>query len=827
MFRGRLGWYGVGTSIGAACYLVAILFHAERPVEAASAQSNVSQSSALLSSTSPQRAQLNRYCVTCHNQRLKTAGLMLDVVDVEHPGDHAEVWEKVVRKLRTRTMPPVGAPRPEEAGYASLIAHLETALDRFGTANPNPGRIATFHRLNRVEYANAIRDLLAVDIDTASLLPVDDAGHGFDNVAEMLSVSPVLVERYLSAAERVSRLAIGDLAISPFTETYGVSRRLVQEDRVSDDLPFGSRGGIAIRHHFPLDGEYVLRIRLRRSKDNYIIGLSEPHQLDVRLDGALIERFTVGGEHKGRAGAMHTIANPNLLGDPEQEIYEFTADAGLEVRFSATAGVRLVGVAFLKETWEPESELLPRPTFDELAVGGYKGGIPAVDGVAIGGPYDATGLGDTPSRRKILVCRPSRSEEEEPCAKQILSTLARRAYRRPVTDGDIRTLLGSYRAGRNEQGFEAGIRRALQRMLVSPQFLFRIERDPANVAPDTAYRISNLELASRLSFFLWSSIPDDDLLHLAELGRLTEPAVLEEQVRRMLADARSKVLVRNFAGQWLSLRKLETIAPDATAFPYFDDNLREALQRETELFFESLLLEDRSVLDVLDADYTFLNARLARHYGIPDIFGNHFRRVELSGEQRRGVLGHGSFLTVTSYGNRTAPTLRGAWILENVLGTPPPPPPPDIPALKEDPGDAKPLTMRERMQQHRENPACAVCHRRMDPLGFALENFDALGRWRDIDAGMPIDPSGAFPDGTQFQGPAGLRQMLLSHPEPFVHTFTEKLLTYALGRSVEFYDAPALRKILREAAASDYRLGALITGIVKSTPFQMRRSRPS
>ncbi len=779
---------------------------------------------------SSHRLLVTRYCVTCHNEKTNTAGLALDRANVDRPSDNAEVWEEVIRKLRTGAMPPAGMPRPDAAGYQTLITFLERELDRAAAGHPNPGRRAAFHRLNRAEYANAIRDLLAVDIDAASLLPVDDAGHGFDNVADMLSVSPRLVEGYISAATRISRLALGDAATRPYTETYDVSRRLRQEDRVSDDLPFGTRGGIAVRHHFPVDGEYVLTVRLQRNKDNYVVGVAEPHDIDVRLDGALIKRFTVGGAHKGRLGVLNTFGNPNFRGEPQQEIYEFTADAGLEVRFPAKAGTRVVGVAFVEDASEPEFEVLPRQSFDEVAASGYKGGEPLLDRVTIGGPYNAVGLGTTESRRKIFVCNPNESKDEESCASRILSTLARRAYRRPATGKDLQTLLSFYRTGRTDEGFEAGIGLALERMLVSPNFLFRLERDPANAGPDTVYRLSDLELASRLSFFLWSSIPDETLLTLAEQGRLHEPAILGQQVQRMLADARSKALVSNFAAQWLSLRNLRTISPDSTAFPDFDDELREALHRETELFFESLLRENRSVLELLDANYTFLNERLARHYGIPDVFGSHFRRVPLGDDRRRGLLGQGSILTVTSYSNRTAPTLRGKWILDNVLGTPPPPPPPDVPSLKEErDGDAKPLTMRERLRQHQENPSCASCHRQMDPLGFGLENFDALGRWRDADAGARIDPTGTLPNGMQFDGPAGLRKVLLSHPQQFVQTFTEKLLTYALGRGVEFYDAPAVRTIMREADGAGYRLGALIAGIVKSDAFQMRktRSRPS
>ncbi len=625
----------------------------------------------------------------------------------------------------------------------------------------------------------------------------------------------------MSAGRKISRLAIGDSAVLPSVETYNVPKYMMQDDRMGDDLPFGTRGGTAIRHHFPLDGEYILRIRLQKNSRAYIRGLGEPHQLDVRLDGARIQQFTIGGERKGRPSALFSSAN---VGDLAQEQYERTADEALEVRFPAKAGTRLVAVSFLKETTVPESPLRPRMAQYDFAQ--YKGGEPAVASVAIGGPYDAKGLGETASRRKIFLCRPEAGEEAEPCAEKILSTLARRAYRRSLTDEDTQILMSFYRAGRSEGGFEAGIGTALERILVGPEFLFRIEPDPANVAPGAVYRISDLELSSRLSFFLWSSIPDDELLGLAERGQLKDPAMLEQQVQRMLADSRSKALVSNFAGQWLFLRNLRSASPDPEVFPYFDDNLREAFQQETELFFESLLREDRSALELLNADYTFVNERLARHYGIPNIYGSHFRRVQLSDENRGGLLGQGSILTVTSYANRTSPVQRGKWVLENILSAPPPPPPPNIPELKQRNEEGKILSMRQQMEQHRANPVCASCHKVMDPLGFALENFDGIGRWRDTDADAPIDSSGVLPDGTEFQGPAGLRKvLLLKRREQFVTTVTERLLTYALGRGVEYTDGPAIRRIMREVAASDYRWSSLILATAKSMPFQMRRSQ--
>ncbi|MBI3895964.1 MAG: DUF1592 domain-containing protein [Acidobacteria bacterium] len=761
----------------------------------------------------PQRALLNRYCVTCHNEKLKTAGLMLDKMDVEKVAEGAPVWEKVIRKLRAGQMPPAGMPRPDKATYDSFATYLETELDSAAEAQPNPGR-PSIYRLNRAEYTNAIRDLLAVDVDGRSMLPADDAAYGFDNIGAVLAVSPVLLERYMLAAEKISRLAIGDPTIPPVLETYDVPDNLRQEDLMSEELPFGSRGGIAIRHNFPLDGEYVIRFRLQRDNLGAILGIDKSKQLDVRLDGTRIKLFKIGGERKGKPT------------DAEQEKYVRTADEGLEVRIPVKAGTRLVGITFLKETVKPEGVF--RYPAGIVAPAGASVGEEDFEGIAsvtIGGPYDAKGPGETASRSKIFVCRPTGSRDEESCAKKILSTLGRRAYRRPVTDEDVQPLLDLYKAGSSKGRFEAGIGMALERILAGPEFLFRVERDPENVPPNTAYRISDLELASRLSFFLWSSIPDDELLDLAEKGKLQNPAVLEQQVRRMLADSRSEALMSNFGGQWLYLRNLRTKVPDPGLFPNFDANLREALQRETELFFKSIVREDRSVLDLLAADYTFLNERLARHYGIPNIYGSQFRRVRLNDEMRKGLLGQGSILTVTSYNTRTAPTLRGKWVLENILGTPPPPPPPDVPSLKDN-QETKALTMRERMEEHRKNPACASCHKLMDPLGFALENFDAIGQWRTTSgaAKTPLDASGELPDGTKFKGPTELRNILLNKREQFVGSFTEKLLTYALGRGVEYYDFPAIRKITREAAP-DYRWSSLTLGIVKSAPFQMRRSQ--
>lgn len=766
---------------------------------------------------SPQRALLEKYCVTCHNQRLKTAGLLLDQANVDDISAAPEIWEKVAHKLRTGQMPPTGMPRPDHAALDAFASWLETNLDRAAEAHPNPGRVP-IHRLNRTEYTNSIRDLLALEMDGRSLLPPDGVDQqGFDDIAGALSVSPALLEAYLSSARKISRLAVGDLHFVPVFETYSVPKLLTQDARMSEDLPFGSRGGVAIQHRFPVDGEYVIKIRLRRNLFGYILGLGRAHQLEVRLNGKSIARFTVGGDAPPH-GSPATFAG-NIMGDPKWDLYMHEADKGLEVRFPAKAGTATVGVDFVKDVVEPEDIPQARAIFDADKDEKFNG-IPEVDDVLIGGPYDATGPGETASRKKIFVCRPASSAEEPSCAKQILSTLARRAYRRPVTEPEVQTLLTFYNAGRKQGGFEAGIQLALERILADPNFLFRVERDPANLAPGTVYRLTDLELASRLSFFLWSSIPDEELLDLAAQGKLKDPAVLEHQVQRMFADARSNALVENFAGQWLELGKMRGVVPDPNLFPDFDENLRQAFQKETELFLESQMRADRGIVDMLTANYTFVNERLARQYGIPNIYGSRFRRVEINGDERGGLLGQGSVLLATSYPNRTSVVIRGKWILDNMMGMPPPPPPPNVPPLKESGANGKPTSIRERMEEHRKNPGCAVCHVRMDPLGFALENYDATGRWRTVSDGLEIDASASLPDGTHFEGMAGLRQLLADRREQFVETFIEKLMTYALGREIEPYDLPAIRKIHRETAAGNYRWSAIIAGIVKSLPFQ-------
>jgi hypothetical protein len=755
---------------------------------------------------------------------VKTAGLLLDQMDVTRVGDAADVWEKVARKLHTREMPPPGRPRPDEATYAATASALEAALDAASAARPNPGRVPV-HRLNRTEYANAIRDLLALEIDSRSLLLADEPDHqGFDNVASVLSVSPALLESYLSAASTVSRLAIGDPTINPVVDTFKIPTALVQDDRTSEALPFGSRGGTVIRYLFPLDGEYSIKVVLKRQLYLYLLGMGEPHQIDVRLDGVLIKRFTVGGEGQGKGMTAPESFAGNTQGDPEWEVYMHTADAGLEVRVPVKAGTREVGVSFVTKYREPEGVLQPPQRGFARTTNELYYGEPAVDTVLIGGPYRGVGASDTPTRRKVFICRPANRASEEPCAKKILSTLARRAYRRPVTDTEIQTLLGFYKAGRAESGFDVGIQRGLRRILAAPSFLFRIEREPANIAPGTAYRLTDVDLASRLSFFLWSSIPDDELLEAAVRGRLQDPAGLEQQVRRLLRDPRSQALVDNFANQWLKLGKIAGLVPDVDEFPDFDENLREALRQETKLFIGSQLRENRSVIDLLAADYTFVNERLARHYQIPNIYGSHFRRVTFQDGIRGGLLGQASILAVTSYPNRTSPVVRGRWLLENMMGAPPPAPPPDVPVLKESGVDGAPRSVRERLEAHRKDPGCAVCHVRMDPLGFSLENFDALGKWRTTSDGAPIDASGSLPDGSRFQGVVGLRTLLLSHREDFVRTFTEKLLAYAVGRGIEPYDLPAVRTIAKDSASDDHRWSSIIMGIVRSTPFSMSSS---
>jgi mono/diheme cytochrome c family protein len=748
------------------------------------------------------RRVLDTYCVRCHNQRLKTAGLMLDKVDAGTPSAEPEIWEKVIRKLRTGAMPPAGSPRPDQATYEVLASSLENDIDRAWTAKPNPGRTEIFHRLNRAEYQNVIRDVLAVDIDVSALLPRDDISYGFDNIAGILKVSPTLMDRYMAVARQISRVAVGDRALPPTAVTFRLRSDLSQNDETAD-LPLGTRGGTAIRYQFPLDGQYEVKIE--------VIGRAvDQHQLEVSLDGAPVKVFPIGGARRPPANVAGDVGPP----EPDR----------LAVRFPVKAGPRQVAVTFIKKTSALE-ETVREPFWRPHSEGGGAP-VPYVASVTITGPFEATGASGTPSRARIFVCEPTGPADEPACARKIIAALARRGYRRPVTDTDLQGPLTFYAEGRKKGTFDSGIEMALRAILVSPEFLFRIEPDPTS-GPDV-YRLNDLQLASRLSFFLWSSIPDDDLLNVASHGTLHQPAVLDQQVRRMLADPRTRALAANFTGQWLQLRNLEAASPDEYLFPNFGENLRQDFRTETELFFESLLRENRSVLDLLTADYTFLDERLAKHYGIPNVYGPQFRRVTIPDENRRGLLGQGSFLTVTSLADRTNVVSRGKWILDNILGAPPPPPPPNVPPLKEQPAAGRVLSLRERMAQHRANPVCASCHAQMDPLGFALENFDATGQWRSTEGFQPIDTSATLPGGAAFDGPVGLRGYLLSRPNQIVTGVAEKLLIYALGRGVEYYDAPAIRKITRDAAADHYSFASLISGIIKSAPFEMRaRVSPS
>jgi Protein of unknown function (DUF1592)/Protein of unknown function (DUF1588)/Protein of unknown function (DUF1585)/Protein of unknown function (DUF1587)/Protein of unknown function (DUF1595)/Planctomycete cytochrome C len=781
------------------------------------------------------------YCVDCHNKDSHTAGLALDTLDVTKLGDNAQTWEKVIGKLRSASMPPLGSPKPDASTYAAVAGALENGIDRAWAAKPNPGRIGAVHRLNRAEYNNAIRDLFALDLDVKPLLPGDDTADGsFDNFADSLSISTAHLERYMSVARQVTRLATGLPPDQPDLERFEIPLHISQDDRQSEDLPFGSRGGIAIHYNFPVDGEYLIRVRLQRQYQDYLKGMGWPQQMDVRLDGKLLKRFTVGGAGKGRAAAASYAGDgePGFAGDPEWETYmQLTGDAGLEVRIPVQAGSRVVGVSFVREEFETEG--LPQPVqlgrviSNDQVYMGYAN----VGSVQIGGPYEArVAAKDTPSRRQIFVCQPPASgnaAEERSCASTILTKMARLAYRRPTTKADVDTLLQFFDSGKQDGGnFDSGIQFALERMLVDPDFLLRVVRDPAKPkaqAEPAAYRLSDVELASRLSFFLWSSIPDDRLLTSAEHGELSKPATLEKEVRRMLADPRATdSLVNDFAAQWLNLRRVDEVVVDPVKYPLYDDSLLQAFQTETEMFVASAIKEDRGVSELLNADYTFVNERLAKHYGIPDVYGTRFRRVTLPDhDQRGGLLAQGALLVTTSYPDRTSPVLRGKWLLNNIFGLSIPGPPPGVnTTLEAKPGAALP-TMRERLAQHRTSPSCNSCHSVIDPLGFALENFDVIGGWRTIDeAGKPVDASGTTASGAKVDGLAGLRALLLAQPDQFPHTVTEKLMAYALGRRLEYYDEPAVRKIVREAAAKDYRWSSIVLGIVESPAFQMRAESP-
>jgi len=765
-----------------------------------------------------QKALVDQYCVTCHNERNKgrTANLALDKVDIDHIGADPALGEKILRKIKAGSMPPPGSPKPERPVLDGFVGWVETALDSAAATSPNPGR-AIVHRLNRAEYANAIRDLFGFTIDPKNLLPADDSGFGFDNVGDVLSVSPGLLERYIIAGRKIVRQALGDPTVRAEVATYKVLPLAWQDEQMHEDLPFGSRGGIAVKHFFPVDGEYVIRLEMQKSSQSgNPRGMDVENLVDLRLDGERVSLFTVGGPAGPKATQLGA--------------YQSATPGAVEVRLPIRAGTRTIGASLNRVNWAyegvgPDRVPIGSTTFAQgqstsLGTGRLQA---AVESVNVAGPYSPLTPAESLTRARVLACRPAVAGDAA-CARQILARVARRAYRRPVGADDVQSLMAFYDAGRTEGGFDAGMQFALEKLLVSPDFLFRVERDPTGVRPGTAYKVSDVELASRLSFFLWSSLPDDQLLRIAEQGRLRAPGVLEAQVRRMMADPKSDALLENFFGQWLMLRNMPLITRDVVEFPDFDDNLRDGFRRETELFLASQVREDRSVLELLTANYTFLNERLARHYGIPGVSGNRFRRVTYPTSVRAGLFGQGSLLSATAYANRTSPVLRGKFLLENVLGTPPPAPPANVPPFPENDGKARPKSVRERMEQHRRNPVCAACHAQIDPLGFALENFDAVGAWRTKDNGSTIDPSGSFPNGTKFDGPATFRTALLNHRDQFTTNLTEKLMTYALARGAEPYDMPAVRAVVRTAAKNDYRWSALIMGIVKSAPFQMRRS---
>lgn len=734
------------------------------------------------------------YCVDCHDRAIRSGDMLIDPAHLADIGAHAESWEKVVQKLRSRAMPPPEEPRPDDATYERVAAYLERELDAAAEAEPNAGRLPHFIRLTRTEYKNAIRDMLRLEhlpaeMDYDVLLPADNASSGFDNIADLLFVSPVVMERYIAAAQKIARLAVGDMRMPEMVNLHRMPLELPQDESV-DGLPFGTRGGLHVISYFPLDAEYTFHVEMAR-------GPQEPHEIEITIDGERVAAGRIGEGPRGRG------APPEVL----------------EFDVPVSAGAHEVGVTFVRRTL----------ALDESTVRVQRrsrGTLPAIELVTISGPHDPTGPGQTPSRERIFVCTPTSAEDEAPCAREIIASLVQQAYRRPVEEADIETLFGFYQAGRAEGSFDAGIQRVLERLLVSPQFLYRIERVPEHAKPGEAFEISPLELASRLSFFLWSSLPDERLIELAVSGRLTDDEVLDAEIERMLADSRADALVEDFASQWLFLRDLELTEPDVFLFRDFDVGLREDFVKETELFVESIVRDERSVLELITANYTYLNERLAEHYGVPFVKGKHFRRVVLpEGSHRGGLLGQGSILTLTSYPTRTSPVLRGKYVLDNLLASPPPPPPPDVPALDaEEPSEQVTMTLREAMAAHRANPECASCHAQMDPIGFAFEHFDAIGRWRDAEGGLPIEAASLLPDGTELDGIEGVKQLLLRNPERFVGAVTEKLLMYAIGRNVQYYDKPAVRKIVRDAAQESYTFAALVRGIVKSVPFRMRQA---
>ena len=756
------------------------------------------------------RALVDRYCVTCHNDRLQTAGLALDTVDFERVAEHAPVLEKVVRKLRSGQMPPEGRPRPDAADVETFLSALEGALDREGEATPDPGRVAS-RRLNRVEYVNAIKDLLDLEVDGAELLPSDMAGFGFDNNADVLAMTPSLMTRYIAAATKVSRAAIGSPDNRPMMQVYDVGFE-ERDVRANEDMPFSTLGGLSQRHMFPLDGEYIFAVRLKRNATvETIEGIEEDeHEIELRVDHKLITRWDIGGRFPGPdPGVLIAVPEDDVEGQRLHE-YRMTADDALEIRVPIEAGQRLVSVAFTDSAPSPH---------------GLRG-QPGIDKLFISGPFNGAVPDDTPSRQKIFTCRPADDaavDEKEACARDIISTLARRAYRRPVTGADVDPLVAVYRDANAERDFDFGIELALEALLSMPEFLMRIYEEPVDLEPSEPYRLSDLELASRLSFFLWRSIPDDELIELAAAQRLSEPDMLSGQIRRMLEDERATRFMNDFVGQWLQIRNINEQAPDGALFAQFNDTLRRAMVEETQLFFESQVRADRPIQDLLTADYSFLNEQLARHYGVDGIYGSRFRRVDLEDDRRHGLLGHASLLTVTSYANRTSVVLRGKWVLETLLGAPPPPPPPNVPPLEEDEAGAAPTSLREKMEQHRRNPVCATCHTEMDQLGFAMEHFDAIGQWRETDRGAEIDATIEWA-GRTIASPRDFRVALVEKGEEFERTVVEKLLTYALGRGVDYYDAPTVRGIVRELADADFRWSAIIEGVVTSPPFRMRRA---
>ena len=789
---------------------------------------------------SPQRALLDQYCVSCHNQamvnstpvegenllftQLRGLGMTLDKENVDDVSENPEVWEKVVRKLRVGVMPPPDNPRPGHEDYSEFRYWLEEQLDQANAERVNPGRTQSFHRLNQAEYQTVIGQLLGLKLDVEELIPADPPDrNGFDNNAEVLSLSPVLMERYVSAAHKIAELAVGATPLGMSIKNYEVPLNLIQNDRLDDQLPFGSRGGAAVTHNFPVDGLYRIKVKLQTNYVDFVRGYDQPHQIEVSLDGERIDVFEFGGDAPGMP-APYSFAGNIRGSDDWEEFMMAIADEGFELEIPVQAGPRVIGATFPREIWEAEGIDQPRLFGYHLAVTELPDSNPALGSVSIEGPIESQGPGLTPSREIIFSCIPEDYDAERGCAKEILTGLARKAYRRPLTEDDWLELSEFFESGFKEEGFDKGIQLALERILVAPDFLWRIQQDPAGLLPGESYEITDVELASRLSFFLWSGGPDEELLSLAENGRLRESGILKSQVTRMMDDPKAEAFIKNFIGQWLYLRNLDNVYPLPSAFPEFDDNLRESFKQETELFFDEQIREDHSLLDLFTANYSFLNERLADHYGVQGIYGNHFRKVSLDGHKRGGLLGHGSLMTVTSYPNRTSVVLRGKFVLDNLLGSPPPEPPPNVPALEESSQTGKQLTMREAMAQHRENPACRVCHAAMDPIGFSLENYDAVGKWRDMFAGVDVDASGLLPDGAAFNGRKGLENLILDRPTDFVATVTEKLLTYALGRGVEYYDMPTVRSIVRQSEQEDFSWSSLILGVVKSAPFQMRRT---